>query len=274
MRREDRRMVWGAAAVVAGLAVAACARDASAPGVGVPADAGAPTAALSDGAVVRAEVRDEVEVPRIGASAAVRELGFGVREAVVVGGAAKDDAHGVLLALGPGYHGGHGDLRYADDEGHEHGLVLDGQAGGEGPLASVRYERGGAVVAEVDYHWERRGGGYVLRERTLTLYRNGRVLLRQVRRIDGVEIAAGVPTAGASGAGSDTPPPVLRAQAIPCLREWAVYIGASATMLVAGEVFTVLPNPATGSALVAAIGAWETALSRLLTCQVNSVIGL
>ena len=274
MRRENRWMVWGAAAVVAGLAVAACARDASAPGVEIPAQTEAPTAALSDGAVVRAVVRDEVEVPRIGASAAVRELGFGTHQGVVVGSVARDGAGGAVLALGPGRESRHADLRHDDDEGHDHRLVLNGQPDGEGPPSSVRYERDGEVVAQVDYRWERRSGGYVLRERTLTLHRHGRVLLRQVRRVSGVEIAAGVSMAEATGAGPSAPPLVLRAQAIPCLREWAGYIGASAVMIVAGEVFTLLPNPATGSALIAAIGVWETALEKLLTCQVNSVISL
>ena len=274
MRRTDRRMAWGAAAVVAGLAVAACARDASAPGARVPTDAETPMAALSDGAVVRAEVRDEVKVPRLGASDEARELGSAAREAVVVGGAAKDGANGVLLALGPGHDGGHHDLRHHDDAGRDHRLVLEGQPGGEGPPASVRYERNGEVVAQVDYRWERRGGGYVLRERTLTLHRNGRVLLRQVRHVDGVEIAAGVPTAAAPEARPADLPQLWRAQAIPCLREWAVYIGASTAMILAGEVFTLLPNPATGSALLTAITAWETSLDKLLTCQVNSVLPL
>lgn len=274
MRRTNRRIVWGAAVVVAGLAVAACARDASAPGVKIPTGAEAPTAALSDGAVVRAAVRDVVEVPRFGASADVRELGFGTREAVVVGGVARDDANGVLLALGPGHDGEHRDLRHDDEEGHSHRLVLDGQPGGEGPPVTVRYERDGEVVAEVDYRWERRGGGYVPSERTLTLYRHGRVLLRQTRRVYGVEIAAGAPATEVPGAGSSAPPPsVMRMQAIPCLREWATYIGASATMILAGEAFTLLPNPTTGSALVASFGAWENSLDKLLMCQVNSVIG-
>jgi hypothetical protein len=271
MRRANRWRTWGLAVAAAGLAVAACARDASAPGAGVPTDGAAPAAALSDGAVVRATVRDEVEVPRTGADAAVRVLGAGLREGVVAGGAARDAATGVLLAVGPGRPTRSRELRHADDAGHEHRLVLDGQSGGEGPPATVRYERDGEVVAEVDYRWERRGGGYVLRERTLTLHEQGRVLLRQVRRVDGVAIAAGALAAADPAAGASAPPPVLLAQAIPCLREWAVYIGASTTMILAGEVFTVMPNPATGSALVAAIGAWETALDRLLICQINSI---
>jgi len=274
MRRTKRRMVWGAAAVVAGLAVAACARDASAPGVRVPTDAEAPTAALADGAVVRAVVRDEVEVPRLGASAAVRELGFGTHEGVVIGGVALDGASGAPLALRPGSEGGSFDLRHNDDEGHDHRLVLHGQPGGGGPPASVRYERDGEVVAEVDYRWERRGGGYVLRERTLTLHRHGRMLLRQVRRIEGVEIAAGVPTAEAPGAGPAPRPPVWGVQNVSCFREWVVYISASGVLIVAGEIYAVAPNPASGGALIAAAGAWEQSLQSLLMCQYNSTIGL
>jgi hypothetical protein len=224
--------------------------------------------------VVRAEVRDEVEVPRSGASGEVRELGFGAREAVMLGGAAQDAPNGVLLALGPGQHGGHRDLRHADEQGREHRLVLDGQPDGEGPPATVRYERDGEVVAEVDYRWERRGGGYVLRERTLTMRRHGRVLLRQVRRIDGVEIAAGVPMVAGPVPGADAPPQLWRAQAVGCLREWAVYIGASTTMIIAGEIYGIMPNPATGGALVVAVGAWEESLRSLLICQVNQTLTL
>ena len=274
MRRQNRRMVWGAAAVVAGLAVAACARDASAPGVGVPAEARASTAALSDGAVVRAEVRDEIELPRIGASAAVRDLGFERHEGVVVGGVALDGASGAMLALGPGQESGHRDLRHEDDEGHNHRLVLDGPSDGKGPPASVRYERDGELVAEIDYKWERRDGGYVVRERALTLHRHGRVLLRQVRRFADVEIIAGVPTAEAPGAGPAAPPLVWRTQMVSCFKEWVVYIGASAVLIVAGEVYTVAPNPASAGALIAAAGVWERALTGLLNCQYNSTIGL
>jgi hypothetical protein len=268
MRRTNRRTVWGAAAVVAGLAAAACARDANAPG------AGAPAAALSDGAVVRAALRDEIEVPRSGGAATVRDLAVRAAEAVMVGGVARDGAGGALLALGAGHGGGHRELRQMDEQGREHRLVFDGPADRDGPPTSARYERDGELVAEVDLAWEHRGGGYVLRERTLTLHRNGRVLLRQVRRVDGVAIAAGVATAVVPGSDPDAPPQLWRAEALPCLREWALYIGASAAMLVAGEVFTMLPNPATAAALTASIGAWETALNRLLTCQVNSVIVL
>lgn len=274
MRRMNRRIVWGAVAVVAGLAVAACARDASAPGVKIPTAAEAPTAALSDGAVVRAEVRDEIELPRIGASAAVRDLGFGTLEGVVLGGAALDGASGTLLAQRASRESGHRDLRHDDDKGHNHRLVLAGRPDGDGPPATVRYERDGEVVAEVDYRWERRGGGYVMRERTLTLHRHGRVLLRQVRRVDGVEIAAGVPMAEAQGAGPGAPPLVWRATAVACFREWVVYIGASASLIVAGEIYAVAPNPASGGALIAAAGVWEQSLQSLLMCQYNSTIRL
>jgi hypothetical protein len=272
MRRVNLWLAAGVAVVVA-LAAAACARDASAPGASI-AEPGAPAVALSDGAFVRATVREAIEVPGAGTAPEVRELGLVAREAVVAGGEAMDRESGTLLAVAEGRLTGERESRYADGEGHQHRLVVAG-LGGRGPIASVRYERDGEVVAVVTYRWEPRGGGFALRERVLELHRGGRVLIRHVRAAGLLDVRPGteavVPSIGQNGGPL---PPVALAQAIPCLREWATYIGASATLIVAGEIFTVAPNPATASALVAAASAWETSLDALLTCQVRSAFPL
>lgn len=267
MRRVNLWLMVGAAVLVA-LAAAACARDASAPD-----DAAIPAAAaVGEGAAVRVAVREAIEVPRTGGPAMVQDLGETTREAVVEGGEAIERGSGAVLALAPGRGLGHRDYQYADDEGHRHRLVVDGTPG-QGPLASVRYERDGEVVAEMAYRWEPRGDGYVLRERVLTLRKNGQVLLRHVRTAGAVDVTPG-PAAGLAPLGTGGPlPPVQLTTALPCLWEWAKYLGASAALIVAAEVYTVMPSPASGAALLAAAGAWEGALDALLVCQVRNALG-
>ncbi len=267
MRRVNLWLMVGAAVLVA-LAAAACARDASAPdAAAIPA-----AAVVGERAGVRAAVRETIEVPRVNGPAMVQDLGVTTREAVVEGGEAVERGSGAVLALAPGRGLGHRDFQYADDEGHRHRLVVDGGPG-QGPLASVRYERDGEVVAEMAYRWEPRGDGHVLRERVLTLRKNGQVLLRHVRAAGTVDVTPG-PAAGLAPLGTGGPlPPVQLAMALPCLWEWARYVGASAALIVAAEVFTVAPNGATVAALLAAAGAWESSLDALLTCQVRSVLG-
>jgi hypothetical protein len=268
MRRSELGLTWGAAALVAVVAAAGCARDVSAPEVG----GAPPPARLAEGALVRSTVRDAIAVPRYDAAPAVRELEPAAAEAVLENGAAVDRRTGAVLAAAAGRGGQARDLRYTDGGGHAHRLVVAGLGGG-GPVASVRYERDGEVVAEVDYHWEARDGGYVLRDRVLSLLRHGRVVLQQVRSTTTVEVTPGAARgdAEALGVGAGGPPSLwMKTTAIQCIREWAIYIGASAALIVAGELYTVAPNPATASALVAAAGAWDKSLTSLLICQANA----
>ncbi len=65
-------------------------------------------------------------------------------------------------------------------------------------------------------------------------------------------------------------PPVQLAQMANCTREWISYGGASLAMIVAGEVFTLMPNGATLSALLSAIAVWERSLDNLMNCQLGS----
>jgi hypothetical protein len=273
MKRSDPGLTWGAAALLAVAVAAGCARDASAPEVGGPP--AVPAARLTEGALVRTTVRDAITLRRLDGTPAVRELEPAAVEAVVTNGAAVDRGTGAVLAAAR-RDGDDRDLRYRDDGGHVHRLVVAGLRG-RGPVASVRYERDGEVLAEVAYRWEAREGGYVLRERVLSLLRDGRVLLQQVRSAAAVEVTpAAAPGAAAAPDDAAGRPPVLRAEMaeIRCLKEWAIYIGASAALIVAGELYVVAPGPATASALVAAAGAWETSLNNLLVCQANSVMVL
>lgn len=261
MKRINLYFVVGTA-VLAVLAVAACARDR-----GDPAAATGPTArieaAVAEGATVRATVHDAVAVP----GGAVTQTGAAstAAEAVVRRGLARDPASGAFLAAAAGNGvNGEKEFQFTDDGGHRHRLVVRGQPG-HGPIASARYERDGALVAEVAWRWDARGGGWVLRERSLTLFRDGHVLLRQVREAEGV----GVTPADAVADGGSLPP-VQRTMVLSCEGEWAAYIGASATLLIAGEVFTLFPSSATATAALAAAGAWEQALNNLVTCELRA----
>jgi hypothetical protein len=227
MKRRILGLTCGVAAILAAALAVGCGRDANGPEPGGVAAARA--APVAEGAVVRTTVRDALLVPGRGASG-VQELGATPAEAVVVGGRAVDERCGALLAVVAGRGRGR-ELRHTDAEGHAHRLVIETLAAG--PVASARYERDGEVLAEAAFSWEQRGGGYVLRERVLSLYRNGSVVLRQVRRGAEPEVTAAAVPGGAPG----VRPPVLPAQAVPdCVAEWAVYVGASAAMIVAGEV--------------------------------------
>jgi hypothetical protein len=264
MKRRILGLTCGLAAILAAALAVGCGRDASGPEAG--GIAAARAAPVAEGAVVRTTVRDALLVPGQG-SAAVRELGVTPAEAVVVGGRAVDERCGALLAVVAGRGRGR-ELRHTDAEGHAHRLVIETLDAG--PMTSARYERDGEVLAEVAFRWEPRDGGYVMRERVLSLYRNGSVVLRQVRQGADPEVTAAAAPAG--GAALDVRPPVLPAQALPdCTEEWAVYIGASAAMIVAGEIFTLVPNPATAGALLTAVNAWERSLNNLLACQIRSV---
>jgi len=259
----NRRVIgWtcGVAVLLAAALAVGCGRDAGGPERSVgPA---APAARLAEGAVVRATLRDAVVAPREGSAPSLLEFDPAPAEAVVAHGRAVDASCGALLAAGA-WGAGARELRHDDATAHVHRLLV--RAPGNGPVEAVRYERDGEVLAEAAYRWGAVGDGFVLRERVLTLFSHGRVLLRQVRRADAPSVLAAA--AAASTDVPDGPRPLLAAMAPDCSKEWAVYIGASATMILAGEVYTLIPNPATGSALVTAIGAWEKALNNLLDCQ-------
>jgi hypothetical protein len=261
MRRVNLWLAAGAAVVVA-LAAAACARDASAP------DAGAfpAAAAVVEGASVRAMLIERVEVPGSAFPAPVPDADALSHEATVVRGAAVDPATGAVLALTAAREVGERDVRFADDEGHQHRIRITG-LGGRGPVAHVSYERDGEPIAEIDYRWDRRDGGFVLRERTLTLTRGGRVFLRHVRATQSVMVASASDAATPSVAGGL--PPIQLAQAVGCIKEWIAYGGASVVMIVAGEAFTMFPNGVTFSALMSSVGLWERALDSLINCQMT-----
>lgn len=264
MKRINLYFVLGAAVLTA-LAVAACARDRSGP-----AAATDPAVRLADavaeGAQVRATVHDAVEI--VGGFPIPGDGETRSAEAVVSGGRAVDAASGALLAQTErGGLDGERNLRFTDAEGHRHRLLLRGNPG-QGPLASARYEKDGEVVAEVEWNWEARSGGWVLRDRTLTLHRHGRVSLRQVRQASAVDVtAAGVAPDGGSL------PPVQRMHALQfdCGHQWAVYIGASATLIIAGEAATLLPNHITVSAVLAAAVAWDAAFTALVDCELRAI---
>lgn len=65
-------------------------------------------------------------------------------------------------------------------------------------------------------------------------------------------------------------PPVPMAGALVREREWAVYIGASATHPIAGEVFVLTPGPQTAVGVMTAATAWNQACTRLVTCQMQA----
>ncbi len=262
MKRVNLWLAASAAVLVA-LTAAACARDASAP------DAGAfpAAAAVVEGASVRATLTERVEVPGGALPARVPEAGALWHEATVLRGAAVDPATGAVLALTPAHELDERDVQFADDEGRNHRLWITG-LGGRGPVAHVRYERDGEPIAEIVYRWDRRDGGFVLRERTLTLTRGGRVILRHVRTTQSLVVAPAPDAATPSAAGGL--PPVQLAQMLNCTREWLSYGGASLAMIVAGEAFTIWPNGATLNALLGSIAVWERALGSLIDCQMGS----
>jgi hypothetical protein len=265
----NRRVVgWtcGVAVLLAAALAVGCGRDASDPEGGGPL--GVPAARLAEGAVVRTTLRDAIAVPREGAAPAVLQLEPAPAEAVVAHGRAVDARSGAILAA-DAFDAATRELRYVDEDAHAH-RVLVGRAAGGGPVQTVRYERDGEVVAELAYRWAPGEGSYVLRERVLTLRSHGRVVLQQIRKLDALDVA-GASSAAAPPGPAGRPGMLFQEAAASCLKEWAVYIGASATMIVAGEIYTLIPSPATASALIAAVGAWEKSLNNLLVCQVNSV---
>jgi len=271
LRRMNLWLVTGAVVLVA-LAAAACGRDA-----GAPADPAGPVlGALVEGARVRTAVTDRIVLPadpEPSAPGGAAQAATSWRETEVRGGQAREPEAGTPLAMLAGRGGPFGEAEQMDADGHRHRVVVTGD--GKGPLTAVRYERDGEVVAEVLYRWEPRTGGFVLRQRVLTLKKEGRVLARLVRTASVAEV---LPGAGALAAGADpaggSRPPIAMAQVNACFREWVVYIGASTALIVAGEVYTVAPNPASAAALLAAAGAWEQSLDRLLICQYNTAMGL
>lgn len=263
MRRINLYFVLGTA-VLAVLAVTACARDRSGPAA-VTDPAARTLAAVTEGARVRATVRDAVAVP--GGAATEVDAGVATAEAVVRGGCAMDPGSGAFLAATDGNGvDGERDFHFTDDDGHRHLLVLHGMPG-HGPIVSARYEKDGEVVAEVAWRWEGRSEGWVLRERALTLHVHGRIVLRQVRQADAVDVtpAGGAPEGGFL-------PPVQRAKAIgaACGLEWGAYIGASAVLIVAGEAYTLAPSPVTLGAVATAMVGWEKAFNGLVDCQLRA----
>lgn len=266
MKRNVMVGTCGVAVLLAAALVVGCGRDASGPERS--AGPAGPLARLTEGAVVRATLHDALAVPREGAAPAVLEVEPQQAEAAVAHGRAVDARCGALLAAGA-WDGSPREFRYTDAAAHEHRLSVARGAGG-GPVQTVRYAKDGQVLAEVVYRWLPAGEGYVLGERVISLFSHGRVVVQHVRRADALAVSAPAPAA----AGVPGRPPVLYQEMVGsgCLKEWAAYIGASATLILAGELYTLIPTPATASALIAAAGVWEKALDNLLTCQVNNAV--
>lgn len=256
-------------ALLAAAAATACGRDSR----GSPEGISGPTAAVREGARVTGTLHESLELKGSDGRLISRSLPPLPFEAVVRDGLARLDPVGGAVAATRPPAGGRRVLAFDDPEGRHHELVVAGD-GVRGPLSRVRYSSDGDVVAEVAYQWDHRAGGWLLRERTLSLYRGARPALHHRRTAASLQLAQRGAVGQRSGSLAAAilaglAPQALEAHTlVGCGSQWLAYIAASGAVAVALDSVLAAPwNPAGWSALATAISLWERVLDTLLTCE-------
>lgn len=253
---------WGVLATLA--ALGGCARDSGSGGVVGPAQS------IVEGARVSGTLWESVEATRPNGETIQRSLAPAPFRVAVQGGVAHLDSGG-SVATSRALPTPRRVLAYTDSAGHRHELVVTA-AGGRGPVGRVEQFRDGEPVLTADFDWEVRPGGWVLKDRTLTVYQHGAPVLRHRRSVGAPEIAAATDATQILGAargllaGAFTPT-ALQAQSLSCLDKWIAYGLASSVLAIAVVVFIEAPSPVTYVAVVAAIAAWDKALDALIQCE-------
>ena len=176
MRRSSIMKFAAGGALITLAAVAGCRGDFGDPGGGV----SGPGGGLEEGARVSGTVSGFVQLLGRDGAAFDRPLAAVPFEARISGGIATlDSALGVVAAT-RGLPVAERSFEFVDGDGHRNRLVLGAGEPGA-PVNVMRQYRDGQLALEVSFDWERRTGGWLLHGRTLSVYQDGRVVLRDVR---------------------------------------------------------------------------------------------
>ncbi|MDO8666843.1 MAG: hypothetical protein Q7J79_09545, partial [Gemmatimonadales bacterium] len=153
--------------------IAGCGRDIG----GSARDVTGPAGALAEGARVSGTLSGSVQLIDTGGTPVERQALVAPFEARMSGGVARTDSVGTVATtrvLGDARRA----VNFTDREGHRNEVVLSAE-GAESPLSRVQHYRDGHLLVDVSYGWDRRPGGWVLRDRDFQLLRDGRLVLRR-----------------------------------------------------------------------------------------------
>lgn len=233
----------GCAALIAWAVAAGCATD-SADRAGSVAG---PPAGIAEGTRVSGTRSETVEIVGRDGAPIERPLAIAPFEARVRRGVAVAEGAGAILATTRVLRGRRS-LAFTDRQGHRAEVVATG-GDGRSPIASLRLYQDGQLVSEVSTEWESRPGGWLLKDRTLALYRSGQVLLRHRRSVSVVEMARApgasrVLDLGAALVARALAPAELRAQLLECVPEAIAYAGALYDFVAAASGVMLSPEDA------------------------------
>ncbi|MBI1723011.1 MAG: hypothetical protein HYR48_03775 [Gemmatimonadetes bacterium] len=256
----------GCAALIACAVAAGCATDSADKSGSV----AGPPSGIAEGTRVSGTRSETVEIVGRDGAPIERPMPIAPFEARVRRGVAVAQGAGVIVATTRALRGRRA-LSFTDRQGHRAEVVATG-GDGRGPIASLRLYQDGQIVSEVSTEWESRPGGWLLKDRTLTLYRNGQVLLRHRRSAAAVEMAharggSRILDLGAARVARALAPTELRAQLTGCITEAIAYAGALYDFVAAASQVTLWPSdPEAWTTLRDAASAMEWAELALCLC--------
>lgn len=225
----------GCAALIACAVAAGCATDSG----GRSGSVAGPPNGIAEGTSVSGTLSETVEIVGRDGVPIERPMPVVPFEARVRGGVATLPGVGAALATTRALRGGRRAFSFTDRQGDRSEIVATG-GDGRGPMVSLRLYQEGQLVSEVSAEWEARPGGWLLKDRTLTVYRGGQVLLRHRRSAAAVEMARATGASrvldlGAALVARALAPTELRAQIPECISEAIAYEGALADFTAAAS---------------------------------------
>jgi hypothetical protein len=259
------RMTKGAAlcAVLGAMAAMVACRD------GPGGDRVAGPSALREGTVLRGTVVDSLapvgwRLPEHLPPASRRPFA----ETVLRGRATVD---GAALATSRGLGVARHEANLTDSLGRPARVVVEAPGAGQ-PVNRVSVYREGSLLAEATLEWRRVAGGWVLARRVLTVYDDGRPILRHVRDAEtsaGLAAATARPGRGsalAAAGGWLLPTPAEAQIPFRCWDEAAMTVVATAAVAAATAAVIATPTPATVGALTMAIAFYDKTMDAYIVC--------
>ena len=143
------------------------------------------------------------------------------------------------------------------------------------PASRIEVYRDGQLLASTALDWARVVDGWTLRSRTLTMYENGRPVLRHVREVEGTSLTishrGGFRAGIIPGLAASVLPARLEAQRLPfsCVDEAVMTVVAAAGVGAATAAAIATPNPLTIGALVTAIAFYDKTMGALESCIIH-----
>lgn len=266
MMNQTRKLAAVAGAVWLALAAAGCSRDRAR------ASVTGPHGAVAEGSRISGTLVESLSLPGASGRAGEPHVSRRSFEATVLSGHAEID--GAALVTSRGLSAPSHQFEFTDREGRRARIVVGTHGAGQ-PVERFQVYRDGELLADAAFAWQNRTGAWVLTERTLTVYEHGRLVLRQVRNLEGVSATqafrgAQVGPALARLLSSAVLPRALEAQLWRCLDKAAVTVVAAGAVGAATAAFIAAPTPVTYVALAGAIAAYDKSMDDYVDCLVDA----